>query len=335
MAAGYKGRFGKESAWEFFQKDDWYEKMFITYGDPRTTDLFWLGTPEPALIIVVLYLAFVVIAPRVMASRPPMDLKRLIVVYNFAMVALSAYMCAEFFLTTASMGYSYFCQGVDWSYPTDPLSMRLVHVNWLFFMSKIIELADTVFFILRKKDNQVTFLHVYHHATMVVNWWMAAKYLPVGQSFFVGMINSWIHTLMYVYYALAALGPSMQKYLWWKKHMTTLQLVQFVAVISHTSYNKFVRTDCDYPYLYNSIVFYYTWSMVVLFSHFFYTTYVSSKRSPSSRQPTSAKPVTANKLSERQHTTNGFISKSYNGLASQGPNGDFVENNNITQQKKL
>jgi len=39
------------------------------------------------------------------------------------------------------------------------------------------------------------------------------------------MINSWIHTLMYVYYALAALGPQMQKYLWWKTHMTKLQLV--------------------------------------------------------------------------------------------------------------
>ena len=38
-----------------------------------------------------------------------------------------------------------------------------------------------VFFILRKKDNQVTFLHVYHHATMILNWWMAAKYIPVGQ----------------------------------------------------------------------------------------------------------------------------------------------------------
>jgi len=38
-----------------------------------------------------------------------------------------------------------------------------------------------VFFIVRKKNSQVTFLHVYHHATMIINWWMAAKYLPVGQ----------------------------------------------------------------------------------------------------------------------------------------------------------
>jgi len=39
------------------------------------------------------------------------------------------------------------------------------------------------------------------------------------------MVNSFIHTLMYVYYGLAAVGPSMQKYLWWKRYMTKLQLV--------------------------------------------------------------------------------------------------------------
>ena len=38
-----------------------------------------------------------------------------------------------------------------------------------------------VFFILRKKNSQVTFLHVYHHSTMIINWWMAAKYVPIGQ----------------------------------------------------------------------------------------------------------------------------------------------------------
>jgi hypothetical protein len=29
---GYKGRFGKESALEFFKRDDWYEQMFIAHG---------------------------------------------------------------------------------------------------------------------------------------------------------------------------------------------------------------------------------------------------------------------------------------------------------------
>jgi hypothetical protein len=33
-------------------------------------------------------------------------------------------------------------------------------------------------FILRKKMNQVTFLHVYHHAGMAVFSWAAVRYVP-------------------------------------------------------------------------------------------------------------------------------------------------------------
>jgi len=282
--AGYTGRFGRESVWEFLKQGDWYEQTFYKYGDVRTTNRFMLVTPEPMLLVVVAYLLFVWLGPRVMASREPFNLRALIVAYNFILVGLSAYMSYEFIATATGLGYSYACQGVDWTYSTDPLSVRLTRVSWLFYISKIIELADTVFFILRKKNDQVTFLHVYHHSTMIINWWMAAKYLPVGQSFFVGMINSFIHALMYAYYGLAAIGPRMQKYLWWKKYMTSLQLIQFVLVVSHTGYNKFVRYDCDYPTLYNTIVFYYTISMVVLFSHFYYMTYVSQRKRKSAAE---------------------------------------------------
>lgn len=31
---------------------------------------------------------------------------------------------------------------------------------------------------------------------------------------------------MYTYYLLAALGPEVQKYLWWKKYITVLQMVR-------------------------------------------------------------------------------------------------------------
>lgn len=119
----------------------------------------------------------------------------------------------------------------------------------------IIELQ--AFFVLRKKNNQITFLHVYHHSAMPFWYWLGAKFVPGGEStvlFLVGNVylsvfyskcmfplllffivitgylvvslNSFIHTIMYTYYLLAAFGPSMQKYLWWKKYMTKLQLVR-------------------------------------------------------------------------------------------------------------
>ena len=39
------------------------------------------------------------------------------------------------------------------------------------------------------------------------------------------MVNSSVHVIMYMYYGLAAMGPEMQKRLWWKKHITHYQLV--------------------------------------------------------------------------------------------------------------
>lgn len=45
------------------------------------------------------------------------------------------------------------------------------------------------------------------------------------QGILIGFLNSFVHVVMYGYYLLAALGPRVQKYLWWKKYITKLQLV--------------------------------------------------------------------------------------------------------------
>ncbi len=45
-------------------------------------------------------------------------------------------------------------------------------------------------------------------------------------AFFGATINSGIHVLMYGYYGLAAFGPKIQKYLWWKKYLTIIQMVK-------------------------------------------------------------------------------------------------------------
>ncbi|KAH9504138.1 Elongation of very long chain fatty acids protein 1, partial [Bulinus truncatus] len=73
-------------------------------------------------------------------------------------------------------GYSLGCQPVDYS--NSPQALRMVKVCWLFYMSKFIELLDTVFFILRKKFNQVSFLHVFHHGIMPISWWFGVKLVP-------------------------------------------------------------------------------------------------------------------------------------------------------------
>lgn len=49
---------------------------------------------------------------------------------------------------------------------------------WWYFAAKIIELLDTIFFVLRKKNRQITFLHLYHHFMMPICAWIGVKFLP-------------------------------------------------------------------------------------------------------------------------------------------------------------
>lgn len=97
--------------------------------------------------------------------------------------------------------------------------------TYLYFAAKLTELLDTVFFVVRKKDSQISFLHLYHHTIMVIATWALLKYSPTHTIIFTGFLNSLVHVFMYTYYGLAALGPNVAKYLTWKKYMTTFQLV--------------------------------------------------------------------------------------------------------------
>lgn len=73
----------------------------------------------------------------------------------------------------------------------------------LFIYSKIPELIDTVFIVLRKKP--LIFLHWYHHVTVLLFCWSAYSTMAGSGLYFVAM-NYSVHALMYGYYCLQALG---------------------------------------------------------------------------------------------------------------------------------
>ena len=93
-----------------------------------------------------------------------------------------------------------------------------------------------------------------------------------------------------------------------------------MAIVSHTGYNMFIRTDCDYPWLFNAITFYYTWSMLFLFLHFYYTTYVASK-SRRARQKVTAEAGTAAKDVSAPETAAETKSPYINGYVADSPSG--------------
>lgn len=116
---------------------------------------------------------------------------------------------------------------------------------------------------------------------------------------------------MYFYYGLSAAGPRFQKFLWWKKYMTAIQLVrtfyvnsaswasencglsyvyklpphasqqvQFVLVSLHATQYYFMDS-CDYQFpTIIHLVWMYGTFFFVLFSNFWIQAYVKGKRLP-------------------------------------------------------
>ncbi|XP_017777180.1 PREDICTED: elongation of very long chain fatty acids protein AAEL008004-like [Nicrophorus vespilloides] len=250
-----------------------YHFLFYELADPRTNEWFLIANPFPGLAIIAAYLYFVLSwGPRYMENRKPYQLKHTLIGYNLIQVTISIYIFYVALVGGWLNKYSWKCEPVDFSNNEDALFVATG--VYYYFLAKISELLDTVFFVLRKKNNQVTFLHLYHHTVMPMISWGCTKYFPGGHGTFIGFINSFVHIVMYTYYLLAAMGPSIQKYLWWKKYITTLQLLQFCVAFIHSMQLFFY--DCDYPkwstifVLPNAIFFYY------LFNDFYKKAYQRS-----------------------------------------------------------
>ncbi|XP_076307289.1 very long chain fatty acid elongase 4-like isoform X1 [Tachypleus tridentatus] len=257
-----------------------FQKLLDTYryalsqGDPRTEDWFFMDSFVPTAIIMGSYVVLIVIGLQVMKNRKPWTLRSVLVPYNLFLVLLSVYLCHQIFHSAIESKYNIICQGVEKT--SHPRVIRMASLMWWFHISKILELMDTMFLILRKKNSQVTFLHCYHHFTMVCNTWLSVKYAPGGQNFFIALLNSFVHVIMYSYYGLAALGPHMQKHLWWKRHLTHLQLIQFFAMSAHILSG--VINDCGYPIWYGTMQLCYVISLIILFTNFYMKAYLQDYR---------------------------------------------------------
>ncbi|XP_020505694.1 elongation of very long chain fatty acids protein 1b [Labrus bergylta] len=253
---------------------------FLLAGmDKRVTQYPLMHNPFPMSAILIGYLFFVLyLGPSIMAKRKAFQLKEAMIAYNLMLVALSVFIVYEFLMSGWATTYTWRCDPVDTS--DSPEALRMVRVAWLFWFSKIIELMDTVFFVLRKKHGQITFLHIFHHSFMPWTWWWGICLAPGGMGSFHAMVNSTVHIIMYFYYGLSAAGPRFQKFLWWKKYMTAIQLTQFVLISLHATQYYFMDS-CNYQFpTILTLIWIYGTFFFFLFSNFWFQAYVKGKRLP-------------------------------------------------------
>uniref|UniRef100_A0AC35FJP0 Elongation of very long chain fatty acids protein n=1 Tax=Panagrolaimus sp. PS1159 TaxID=55785 RepID=A0AC35FJP0_9BILA len=147
----------------------------------------------------------------------------------------------------------------------------------LFALSKVAELFDTVFLVLRKRP--LIFLHWYHHAVVLVYSWHSAVELTAAGRWFIFM-NYCVHSIMYTYYALTSMGFQIPRPL--AATVTILQTTQMligVYLSISVAYLKLTNPTqpCQQSATNLGICFFIYATFAFLFLRYFIRTYISEK----------------------------------------------------------
>ncbi|CAE8661709.1 unnamed protein product [Polarella glacialis] len=165
------------------------------------------------------------------------------------------------------------CRAATISYGNGPAGLWV----GLFIFSKYVELIDTWFLVVRKRN--IGFLHWYHHCTVLLYCWHAYMWeMPTG-IYFVAM-NYSVHAIMYLYYFLASVMKRPPK---WALIVTIMQLVQMaigitITVIHIATMMNRTVPNCDghLPNLAAALCMYASYFM--LFAQFLLLRYCIQKR---------------------------------------------------------
>ncbi|KAH9505839.1 hypothetical protein DERF_010611 [Dermatophagoides farinae] len=207
----------------------WYD-YWQQNGHPYSMN-YWISMNGPTriTIIIVGYLYFCLsLGPILMMNRKPFVLRKIMFIYNIMTIILNLY----FFIQ--SLYYlDYGRRLFDFKFPDHTIitdvDVEQISLTHFYLWTKLLDLFDTIFFVLRKKNNQISGLHLYHHSIVPLLGWCAFCIAPTASCLGIfPLFNTAIHCIMYSYYALSSFGPKIQPYLWWKRYITQLQLAQFV-----------------------------------------------------------------------------------------------------------
>lgn len=215
------------------------------------------------VIVTPCYLGFIYFGNNYMKPRQSFSLEKSMILYNLAQIICNGYIVIQ-------MLYELYRRNLPFwgnSYlKDDPEEYMLSLCIYLHYLTKYLELLDTVFMVLRKKIQQISFLHVYHHALMFWAWYVVCKTECGGDAYFGACVNSFIHVIMYSYY-LSAL------FKWpfpFKKYITRMQMAQFVIVSIHSLYVLYHGHMSTFLASFQLSVMI---SMLILFSQFYTSKY--------------------------------------------------------------
>uniref|UniRef100_A0A1I8P5H7 Elongation of very long chain fatty acids protein n=1 Tax=Stomoxys calcitrans TaxID=35570 RepID=A0A1I8P5H7_STOCA len=255
--------------------------------DKRVTTHPVLSSPWCLIIGVTLYLLVVKRwGPRFMANRKPYNVEGIMMAFNVMQIILNLY------IFVASLRHTYWRS--DFSLTCEaynPDDMRPETLNFStpalwYLISKYFDFLDTIFFILRKKFNQISFLHVFHHTSVAILVHIYTANYFASHLTSTGIINSFVHLVMYSYYQLAAmkLNINLQP---WKRLMTQLQMFQFLLLAIHFSL-PLINNWCKIETGFIALCCVENVCVTALFANFYYKTYIRKDRKKVSNNGTTS-----------------------------------------------
>jgi hypothetical protein len=277
-----------ESIYNYHASNRW---RFLEELDPADSPGYMIRSPHVILACTISYLAFVCfIGPLIMRNRRPFELKNLIRLYNLVMVILAAVLLTKVYESFGSLGTLLDCRKTF--NMTDQSGTKMYQIADFILMVRIGEYFDTIFFTLRKKQNQVTFLHVFHHAFVPIYAYWILRTAPLRFNTYIIMINSFVHVLMYSYYFLATFQQPrdskekpnfimfmINKLLMFKRYMTQLQILQFISLAAYSIWAALQPNMCNVPGTYILANFLLAFGFLSLFLHFYLRAYRSAAMS--------------------------------------------------------
>lgn len=250
----------------------------------------WIKSTWPTVPVfaVAIYLAFCYFGQAAMACScgkdfkkcqalgHPFDLRYLLGMWNFL---LSAFSCIGAFRTVPHLlgillSKSFqesVCDVAVTAYGHGPCGFWTV----LFILSKLPELIDTVFIVLRKRT--LLFLHWYHHVTVLLFCWHAYATEAASGLYFVTM-NYTVHAIMYAYYCAAAFNVVPKGFPAWIitiGQITQMIVGTFVCSASWYYYSQGVTCHNEYNNLVAGALMY--GSYLYLFLEFAYHRFLKPK----------------------------------------------------------
>eukprot|EP00903_Cladosiphon_okamuranus_P010510 g9941.t1 len=268
---------------------DNYEARVAAGLQPSTpgVNLYSVDAEEALLVAAnFLYLGLVILLYlRMLKRNEPVRLRALMLGYNTLNVCISMFVaCSLLFFKITSRGFDgggtsgdasalppggvggvggFVCNPLR----TDAQGQRVARVFAVFYLQKYLELVDTFLFLLRRSFRQVTFFHLFHHCSITV---IVGSVLPFdfnGDMYLPIMLNSIVHVLVYLHYVLTALGK--QSWSWWSRHLTQLQLAQFVVILIQSATAFYRGPSCGSPDFVKVVLLLYMGSLLGLFALFF------------------------------------------------------------------